>query len=214
MLASCVQQRNSVTRIPVSVLSRVLFPHRWLQSAELHSLCWAAGPCFHSAPHPGSHPSLRPPFPSCGSSLGHPGLTSCSWGGLSGLRLFPSFSTLCRPSCCEWPVALTHLLSSRVPPEATACWPLTRAFPSTCLCHHLLWPAAPLLWVLHPWLPNGPVASPDAHERMLPLHYRFCVSKTTVQWTLDLSQMTDWTLSWELAPVNQVFDVSASSEPS
>ena len=59
MLASGVQQRNSVMRIPISVLSRVLFPHRCAENQvlafTLHPIPGAALPCSCL-----SHPAAPP----------------------------------------------------------------------------------------------------------------------------------------------------------
>ena len=48
VLASGVQQSDSVIHINVSILFRILFPFRLLQNTEQHSLCYTVGPCWLS----------------------------------------------------------------------------------------------------------------------------------------------------------------------
>lgn len=176
----------------------------------IRALRWAAGPCFHPA-----HLTLQ------GTLLGAALPRGClfrpaapPWAILASHHA-PEAAFL---ACVSYPHSPLSVDPLAMNDWATACWHLTPASPprvSAVTCSVLLPP--PTSESFTPAFPM--VQSPslggdtDAHERMLPLH-RLCVSKTMVHWTLDLSQMTDWTLSWEPISVNWVFDVSTSSEPS
>ena len=48
MLASGIQQSDSVIHIHVSILFQIIFPIRLLQNIEQSSLCYTVGPCWLS----------------------------------------------------------------------------------------------------------------------------------------------------------------------